>query len=115
MKRSLCIILGVLMLFSGCGKKTEEIPELIEPVGKSISETAVVKTDLYKTTVINGEIVPDVTQYAFFANGRLTLLNVSVVDYVKVGDILAEVDETNAQAELSLVTDEYDEIRDNKD
>ncbi len=111
MKRSLCIILGVMMLFSGCGKKTEEIPELIEPVGKSISETAVVKTDLYKTTVINGEIVPDVTQYAFSANGRLTLLNVSVGDYVKVGDILAEVDETNAQAELSLVTDESDEIR----
>ncbi len=116
MKRSAVIILILCCLFTGCAKKNiYDVPELITPAGKSISETDVERRDLYKTTVINGEVLPETTEYAFSLGGRVAVVYFSVGDHVNPGDVLAELDDTNARAELSAVQDEYDEINDQFD
>lgn len=112
---TICILLCVLL--TGCGSTAnyEDVPELITPVGKSISETEVVRTDLYTTTVINGEVIPNIREYAFKTTGRVNYVYVKVGDYVKKGDILAEVESTAAQAEISEIEEKIKEISNHYD
>lgn len=111
-KRVISIILICLCISGiGCGKNVyENVPELITPVGKGISETEVIRTDLYSTTVIHGEVLPIVTEYSFGTTGIITAVHVNIGDYVKEGDILAEIDSTEAQAEISKYQDAIGEI-----
>ena len=54
MRRLITILLCGVMLVTGCGNShTEDIPELLNPVGKSISETGISRKDLYGTKVYN--------------------------------------------------------------
>ncbi len=116
-KRVISLILTFLCVLSaGCGKNVyEDVPELITPVGKSISETEAIRTDLYTTTVINGEVIPNVTEYGFESTGIVTYIYVEIGDYVKEGDVLAEIDSTSAQAEISSIQDSIDEIEEQYD
>ncbi len=111
-KRVISLILTFLCVLSaGCGKNVyDDVPELITPVGKSISETEVIRTDLYTTTTINGEVLPKVTEYGFETTGVVTYVYVEIGDYVKAGDVLAEIDSTSAQAEVESIQEAIDEI-----
>ncbi len=112
MRRLITILLCIVMLTAGCGNAREEdIPELLTPVGKSVSETEVKRKDIYDTTVINGEVQADVTEYAFGTSGRVAGVYKKVGDSIYKGDLLADMDNASALAAVSEITDRINEVK----
>ncbi len=111
MRRLITILLCGVILITGCGdSRDEDIPELLNPVGKSISETGISRKDLYGTKVYNGEVLADITEYSFGITGQISGLYKKTGDKVYAGDLLADIDSSSAQAAVSNITDQINEI-----
>ncbi|MCR5584630.1 MAG: hypothetical protein K6F63_04245 [Lachnospiraceae bacterium] len=112
MRRLLTIILCGVLLAAGCGNaEAQDVPELLTPVGKSVSETETVRKDLYSLSVYNGEVLADIKEYAFGVTGRVSNIYKKTGDRVYPGDLLADMDSASAQAAVSEVLDKINEIK----
>jgi multidrug efflux pump subunit AcrA (membrane-fusion protein) len=112
MRRLLTILICCVLLAAGCGNaETQEVPELLTPVGKSVSETEAVRKDLYNISVYNGEVLADIKEYSFGISGRVSGVYKKMGDRVYPGDLLADMDSASAQAAVSEVLDKINEIK----
>lgn len=110
------IIAGAVIAATGCGntgKKAEEQPVTAVETAPTVSVIQVSKRDVpqeatYTSTVqpyVKNNIVPQ-------AGGRITNINVEIGDFVKEGQILAEIDKAQLQqAQLSLKNQEVELAR----
>ena len=111
------LIAGAVVLAAGCGsnnaKKADAQPEAVVETAPSVAVAQVTKRDVpqdatYTSTVqayVKNNIVPQ-------AGGRITKINVEIGDFVKSGQILAEIDKAQLQqAQLSLQNQEVELAR----
>ena len=111
------LIAGAVVLAAGCGsnnaKKAEAQPEAVVETAPSVAVAQVTKRDVpqdatYTSTVqayVKNNIVPQ-------AGGRITKINVEIGDFVKSGQVLAEIDKAQLQqAQLSLHNQEVELAR----
>lgn len=110
------IIAGAVMMAAGCGnssKKAVAQPEAVVETAPTVSVVQVTTREVpqlatYTSTVqpyVKNNIVPQ-------AGGRITSINVEIGDFVKEGQILAEIDKAQLQqAQLSLKNQEVELAR----
>ena len=110
------LIAGAVVVAAACGnnvKKAEAQPEAVVETAPSVSVAQVFKRDVpqnatYTSTVqayVKNNIVPQ-------AGGRITKINVEIGDFVKSGQVLAEIDMAQLQqAQLSLHNQEVEFAR----
>lgn len=110
------IIAGAVIAATGCGntgKKAEEQPVAAVETAPTVSVIQVSKREVpqeatYTSTVmpyVKNNIVPQ-------AGGRITKINVEIGDFVKEGQVLAEIDKAQLQqAQLSLQNQEVELAR----
>ena len=110
------LIAGVVVMTAGCGsntKKAEAQPEAVVETAPTVSVVQVSKREVpqiatYTSTVqpyVKNNIVPQ-------AGGRITKINVEIGDFVKAGQVLAEIDKAQLQqAQLSLKNQEVELAR----
>jgi RND family efflux transporter MFP subunit len=111
------LIAGAVVLAAGCGsnnaKKADAQPEAVVETAPSVAVAQVTKRDVpqdatYTSTVqayVKNNIVPQ-------AGGRITKINVEIGDFVKSGQVLAEIDKAQLQqAQLSLHNQEVELAR----
>ena len=111
------LIAGAVVLAAGCGsnnaKKADAQPEAVVETAPSVAVAQVTKRDVpqeatYTSTVqayVKNNIVPQ-------AGGRITKINVEIGDFVKSGQVLAEIDKAQLQqAQLSLKNQEVELAR----
>ena len=110
------LIAGAVVMAAGCGsntKKAEAQPEAVVEAVPTVSVAQVSKREVpqvatYTSTVqpyVKNNIVPQ-------AGGRITKINVEIGDFVKEGQILAEIDKAQLQqAQLSLKNQEVELAR----
>ena len=110
------IIAGAVIAAAGCGNtgnKAAQQPVVVEVTAPTVSVIQVSKRDVpqeatYTSTVqpyVKNNIVPQ-------AGGRITNINVEIGDFVKEGQILAEIDKAQLQqAQLSLKNQEVELAR----
>ncbi len=112
MKKKFIAILLCGVLFTGCGNvATVDIPELLTPVGKSVSEATLERKDLYTTTVVNGEVIGDTTEYSFPSGGRISVIYKKLGDRVYKGELIADMDSSSAQGNVSAINDDIRELK----
>ncbi len=111
-RRLFTLILCGAVLAAGCSDSIAkgDVPELLTPVGKSVSETTTFRKDLYNTSVFNGEVTADIIEYSFENTGRISGLYKKMGDRVNKGDLIADMDSASAQAAVSEITDQINEI-----
>ena len=109
-------IAGAVVMAAGCGsntKKAEAQPEAVVETVPTVSVVQVSKREVpqiatYTSTVqpyVKNNIVPQ-------AGGRITKINVEIGDFVKAGQVLAEIDKAQLQqAQLSLKNQEVELTR----
>ena len=90
--RMTAIAVAMMLGLTGCGKKEEKAPELLEPVTTNEAYRPVEKSDVGKKIIKNGAIVPTDYCYFFKTSATLSKVYVNVGDYVKKGTVLAEAD-----------------------
>ena len=90
--RMTAIAMAMMLGLTGCGKKEEKAPELLEPVTTNEAYRPVEKSDVGKKIIKNGAIVPTDYCYFFKTSATLSKIYVNVGDYVKKGTVLAEAD-----------------------
>ena len=75
---------------SGCGKKSYDDPELLEPKNAMVTFEKPALRELKKIDYLVGTVVPK--EYPVFTTENISISNmkVKVGDYVKKGDIIAE-------------------------
>ena len=110
------LIAGVVVMTAGCGsntKKAEAKPQAVVETAPTVSVVQVSKREVpqiatYTSTVqpyVKNNIVPQ-------AGGRITKINVEIGDFVKEGQVLAEIDKAQLQqAQLSLKNQEVELAR----
>ena len=110
------LIAGVVVMTAGCGsntKKAEAQPEAVVEAAPTVAVVQVSKREVpqiatYTSTVqpyVKNNIVPQ-------AGGRITKINVEIGDFVKEGQVLAEIDKAQLQqAQLSLKNQEVELAR----
>jgi RND family efflux transporter MFP subunit len=110
------LIAGAVVMAAGCGsntKKAEAQPEAVVETVPTVSVVQVSKREVpqiatYTSTVqpyVKNNIVPQ-------AGGRITKINVEIGDFVKAGQVLAEIDKAQLQqAQLSLKNQEVELTR----
>ena len=110
------LIAGVVVMTAGCGsstKKAETQPEAVVEAAPTVAVVQVSKREVpqiatYTSTVqpyVKNNIVPQ-------AGGRITKINVEIGDFVKEGQVLAEIDKAQLQqAQLSLKNQEVELAR----
>ena len=110
------LIAGAVVMAAGCGsntKKAEAQPEAVVETAPTVSVVQVSKREVpqiatYTSTVqpyVKNNIVPQ-------AGGRITKINVEIGDFVKAGQVLAEIDKAQLQqAQLSLKNQEVELTR----
>ena len=110
------LIAGVVVMTAGCGsntKKAEAQPQAVVEAAPTVAVVQVSKREVpqiatYTSTVqpyVKNNIVPQ-------AGGRITKINVEIGDFVKEGQVLAEIDKAQLQqAQLSLKNQEVELAR----
>jgi RND family efflux transporter MFP subunit len=110
------LIAGVVVMTAGCGsstKKAEAQPQAVVEAAPTVAVVQVSKREVpqiatYTSTVqpyVKNNIVPQ-------AGGRITKINVEIGDFVKAGQVLAEIDKAQLQqAQLSLKNQEVELAR----
>lgn len=103
MRRVILLTAGVLLLFSACMPKTptpQAASQEQEPVF-AVATTTAVSGSLYDYLDLSGDVEPASTVEAYADTaGKLTRLYVDVGDYVKKGQVIAEVDPSRPGVEF---------------
>lgn len=97
-----------LLGLSGCGKEVQrtEVPILLEPVDAQVDLAEVTLGNVSQIIMYSGEVVPYVEPMSFAADGSLEQIMVMTGDYVKQGDVLAELNTEQLLEEKKLLEEE---------
>ena len=106
------IIASAVLLSVGCGTNTEKTTEQVQEVEivPTVSVTAVSSRNVPQTATYTSTIQPYVkNNIAPQMTGRITKINVEIGDFVKKGQVLAEIDKAQLQqAQLQLHNQEVE-------
>ena len=96
-KRKTAVLLSALLLTAllcACAAKDEgyPAPELLEPKGVSLDTVAVTRGDIWRTTVLEGVVLPGVRELSFAGSGVIQEVYVFPGSHVQAGDLLAAMD-----------------------
>lgn len=105
------LIVVMSMCLVGCGKKEEDVPELIEPVVTNSSYRPVSYGDIGKQVIKTASVVP--TEYCYFYNSNVSIskLYVNVGDYVEAGTVLAEADSEEIDSGMEDISETLSQKR----
>lgn len=96
LKLRAALLLGTMLLLSGCGDNPQESAPVIRPV-----LTVIAKAEISRQTGFAGSVEPQFsTDLAFRVLGRLIQRNVNIGDFVEKSQIVAMIDPT--QLDLNL-------------
>ncbi len=95
------LLLVFAMCISGCGKKQEDVPELLEPKITNSSYRPVSYGDIGKKVIKTAYVLP--TNYCYFYNSSVEVTNiyVNIGQYVEAGTVLADANSEAIEEELS--------------
>ena len=103
----LALFMAVVMLLSGCSmKRSDNIPELLEPVAGNRFYRPVTKRMVAQPKQLYATVVPREYSQFFSVAGTIKEIYVSMGDYVKKGDVLAELDLTELKRQYKAVREE---------
>ena len=109
------MILGLLLsvaITAGCsGKDTVTAPPLMEPVSIQLDKTAAYTGEIYDVTYFDSALVPFVQELSFAMNGTVGKVHFYPGMEVKKGDILVELDLTEAKSRAQALQAELDHAR----
>lgn len=116
MKKNMLALLAIGMLFclGGCSQAEQEsyqVPALLEPVGVRKDTATAVYDDIYDITVYQGEVVPEVSELYFTADGLMGEVLVKYGDYVEKGQELMTLDAEALNAKIEELEDKIADIR----
>ena len=106
-KRIAAVLLAGLLLvslLSGCasdGKTGYEAPELLEPKGVTLDTVPVRRDTIWRTTVLEGVVIPGVRELSFAGSGMIKETYVCAGSHVKAGDLLAVMDVSYVESSLA--------------
>lgn len=99
-KKTLYIAASVLLCITLAACSAEntasEAPELLEPVGVELDFAVVSRMDIERVETHDAYVVPEVTEMYFTVDGAADCINTSLGAYVKKGDVLITLDETDS-------------------
>lgn len=104
-------ILGLLLsavIVSGCGGKPVTAPPLQEPVGVQPDKVAAYIGDIYDVAHFDSAVVPYVQALSFEINGTVEKVHFYPGMEVKKGDVLVELDVSEAEAQAQELKEELD-------
>ncbi|MCR4690494.1 MAG: efflux RND transporter periplasmic adaptor subunit [Lachnospiraceae bacterium] len=100
----LLFMLTVCLIMSGCGKKAQEAPELLDPSKDTTAFRPVSKHLVGYLRTLYGKVVP--REYCVYSEKgiAITSVNVGLGDYVKEGDVVAVSDPTGSDEQAREIT-----------
>lgn len=105
--RVLALFMVLVMLLGGCSmKQSDSIPELLEPVAGNRFYRPVTKRMVAQPKQLYATVVPREYSQFFSVAGTIKEIYVSMGDYVKKGDVLAELDLTELKRQYEAVKEE---------
>ena len=104
------LAITILLIASGCSGSAG-VPELIEPQNAQRPTCTAVRKTIYDVEVLDGEVVPEITQVR--ADKATLALSCKVIpgQKVKAGDILLEYDLQDAEERLEDLKADYDFLK----
>lgn len=109
MLKKLFIVLILIMTLSGCSKKEEAIPALVEPVGAEIDTAVATRGDIYSLVTYDAKIYPEIHEVSFSVDGRLKDIYVYLGQEVKEGDLLIGLDDESMLETLARLEEDLEE------
>ena len=108
MKRKLfALMLAVMMLLlAGCASETQEVPELLVPVGASLDRTQVTVGDMEDSTVYAASVAPRYTSLYFTQDTVIGQIAKPLGSEVKEGDVIISMDVSSVQRRISALNAE---------
>jgi macrolide-specific efflux system membrane fusion protein len=99
----------MLVSLTGCGKE-QVAPQktLVEPVSLSVDSAKVTYRDMEQKEIITGQIVPETVELCFEVNGSFGEFYVQIGDKVSKGDVLATLDTSMLEKNLTRLEEELD-------
>lgn len=95
---SALLVMSIVFIFASCGTQPASVSSPVSlPVSNPVEYTpetaSVIRTNLSYSTVQSAVAIPRVTQdLSFGMSGTISLINVGMLDFVREGDVLAELD-----------------------
>ena len=116
MKKSIAYVLmaGIMLGFSACAASEEavyEVPVLLEPVGVRKDTAVAAYGEILDATVYRGEVVPEVTELYFTADGKVDEVLVQYGDMVEEGQELVRLDDEQLREEIEALEEKISEIK----
>lgn len=108
------LMAGMMLGFSACaasGEAVSEAPELLEPVGVRKDTAVAVYGEILDATVYSGEVVPEVTELYFTADGKVAEVLVQYGDMVEEGQELVRLDDEQLSEEIEALEEKIAEIK----
>lgn len=113
--RLLCALWAALSLSLPCMAEgqSQEIPELLEPVGVKMDTAAAYIGDLSSISVYDGSIIPYVEELYFEKEGVVAEVHVILGQEVKAGDVLITLEHESQDERLESLTREIEVLQTN--
>ena len=97
---------ALMLLLAGCAKETQEVPELLTPVGAIMDGTEAVVGDIEDVTVYAAAIAPGYTALYFTEDTLIGEIAAPMGAEVKAGDVIVSMDVSSVQRQLSALSSE---------
>jgi len=116
MKKKIASVLMLLILIglTGCNDETQSVNntavELLEPVGVQMDIAQVGRSEIYRVTTYNGEIVPHVEELQFVTDGKLDEFKVTLGEWVTEGQVLASLSQEDTIEQMEDLKEQIADI-----
>lgn len=105
-KTILLAVLAAMLLLAGCAQETQNVPELLVPVGASLDRAEVVRGTIEEISVYAAAIAPRYTALSFTEDTRIGSVNFSFGSAVSEGDVLVTMDVSSVQQRINSLNSE---------
>lgn len=108
MKKSFLALMlaAVMLLLAGCATETQEVPELLVPVGASLDRTQVTVGDMEDVTVFTASVAPRYTSLYFTEDTAIGAVEKPLGSEVKAGDVIISMDVSSVQRQINALNAE---------
>ncbi len=97
------VLIAVMLLITGCTTQTQEVPELLVPVGASLDRTEVTVGDMEDATIYAASVAPRYTALYFTEDTAIGQIVKPLGSEVKAGDVIITTDVSSVQRKINAL------------